>query len=183
MYGLVNKGLQGLLVERFGQATWEKIKSHAGVTEELFISSESYPDEITYQLVGSATSVTGAPVDQLLFEFGEYWVLQTGRASYGALFEAAGKTLPEFLRNLPDFHTRVKMMFPKLEPPKFRVENPGDSSLELHYITHRPGLTDFVRGLISGLGKSFRTEVKCSVVASKLGGSDHDVFLIEWKNP
>ena len=183
MYGLVNKGLQEILTARFGEATWLKIKAHAGVTDELFISSESYPDEITYKLVAAANSITFTPVDELLFEFGEYWVMQTGRISYGALFDAAGKTFPDFLKNLPNFHTRVKMMFPKLEPPRFRVENMTDSSLELHYITHRHGLTDFVRGLISGLGRSFRTEVQCSLMASKANGAEHDVFMIKWKVP
>jgi hypothetical protein len=180
MYGLVNKGLQELLIARFGEATWEKIKAHAKIEEELFISNESYPDSLTYSLVSSACAVTFIRADELLFAFGEYWVMQTGRISYGALFDAAGKTLPEFLNNLPNFHTRVKMMFPKLEPPKFKIANQTPSSLELHYVTHRPGLTDFVRGLISGLGRSFRTEVRSSLISSKSSGAEHDVFLIEW---
>ncbi len=183
MYGLVNKGLQEILTARFGEATWLKIRAHAGVTDELFISSESYPDEVTDELVAAANCITLTPVDELLFGFGEYWVMQTGRISYGALFDAAGKTVPDFLRNLPNFHTRVKMMFPKLEPPRFRVESITDSSLELHYLTHRPGFTEFVRGVISGLERSFRTEVQCSLTASKANGADHDVFMIKRKGP
>ena len=55
--------------------------------------------------------------------------------------------------------------------------------MHLHYFTHRAGLTSFVKGLLSGLGKKFGTPVRSSLLQSKDAGADHDAFLVEWTNP
>lgn len=181
MYGLVNKAVQEMVIHRHGQSVWEDVKSRAGVEEELFLSSEPYPDEVTYRLVQAASEITGTPAHAILFAFGEHWVLHTARQGYGALLDAGGESLPEFLANLPNFHTRIAMIFPRLNPPRFQVTALSAHSLHLHYFTHRPGLAPFVEGLLSGLGRKFGTPVTSRLIESKSEGADHDVFLVEWR--
>lgn len=183
MYGMVNKAVEEMVVSRFGQDTWEKIKARAGIEIDVFISNDPYPDDITYRLVGAASEVLKLPADKILEAFGEHWVLHTAREGYGSLMKAGGKTLRDFLINLPNFHTRVTMIFPKLQPPKFTCTDICDTSLNLHYQTHRPGLTPFAVGLIQGLGKMFNTAVKITVLQSTATGATHDVFHIEWDAP
>jgi len=181
MYGMVNKGLEDMVCMHHGEAIWEQIKTKAGVDVDVFFGNESYPDELTYGLVGAASEVLGLPPEKILEAFGEHWVLHTAQEAYGGLMRAAGKSLPEFLANLPNFHTRVSMIFPKLQPPRFKTIDVTDRSLKLHYFTNRPGLTPFVVGLLQGLGKMFRTPVKVQILAHKAMGADHDVFLAEWE--
>jgi hypothetical protein len=95
--------------------------------------------------------------------------------------KAAGKTLPEFLQNLPNFHARVAMIFPKLQPPHFRCTEITDHSLRLHYHSHRPGLAPFVVGLMQGLGRMFQTPVTVRRIEAKEEGADHDVFTVTWE--
>jgi hypothetical protein len=104
MDGLVNKGVEDLVVSNFGEEKWELIKSKAAVDVDVFISNEGYPDEITYKLVGAASEVMGTP----------HWVLKTAAKSYGPMMKSGGSTLKEFLGNLPNFHTRVAMIYPNL---------------------------------------------------------------------
>ena len=40
---------------------------------------------------------------------------------------------------------------------------------------------EFVRGLLSGLGRKFGTPVRTTLMRSKAEGADHDVFLVEWQ--
>ena len=180
MYGMVNKSVEEMVVAAHGEARWREIKRRAGVTEELFISNEGYPDEITYKLVGAASELLGvSPVD-ILRGFGEHWVLHTARHGYGHLLQAGGQTLGEFLVNLPQFHDRIVLLYPKLQPPRFVVTDVTPRSVHLHYHSTRLGLTNFVEGLISGLGKLYQTPTRCTVQQSRAEGADHDVFLIEW---
>ena len=181
MYGLVNKAVEELVTTNFGEDKWELIKAKAGVDVEVFISNEGYPDEVTYKLVGAATEVLGLPAEQILIAFGEHWVLKTANESYGPMMKSGGKTLREFLVNLPNFHTRVAMIYPNLQPPRFACSDLTDDSLKLHYYTHRPGLTSFVVGLVQGLGKLYNTPATCVVVETKESGGDHDVFDVTWK--
>lgn len=180
MYGLVNKAIQDLVVSRFGEEKWDAIRDKAGVDTEVFISNDGYPDEITYQLVGAAVEVLGLPAEQILIAFGEHWVLETAAKSYGPMMKAGGSSLKEFLVNLPAFHTRVAMIYPHLEPPRFECSEVTDEGLTLHYFTHRPGLTAFVTGLLQGLGKYYETPVDSQVIERKDEGADHDVFAVRW---
>lgn len=180
MYGMVNKAVEEMVIGAHGEAMWCEIKRRAGVTQEIFISNEGYPDEITYRLVGAASELLQTPADQILHAFGEHWVLNTARKGYGHMMAAGGSSLGEFLENLPLFHDRVALLYPKLVPPRFEVTDRRERSLHLHYITHRGGLTPFVGGLISGLGQMFDTPATYRLVQSREAGADHDVFLVEW---
>lgn len=183
MYGMVNKAVEEMVVMHHGEPTWERIKAKAGVDVDVFMSNQGYPDEITYKLVGAASEILQLPAETILQAFGEHWVLHTAQEGYGALLRAGGRTLREFLVNLHDFHTRVKMIFPDLKPPGFECTDVTSHSLNLHYLTHRPGMTQFVVGLVHGLGKMFRTPVNVRVVADRANGAEHDVFHIEWGEP
>jgi hypothetical protein len=94
---------------------------------------------------------------------------------------AGGDNLPDFLRNLPNFHTRVGMVFPNLQPPRFHCTDITGRSLKLHYFSHREGLAPFVVGLMQGLGKMFQTPVTVQLVEAKAEGGDHDVFEVTWE--
>jgi len=179
---MVNKAFKDMVVMHHGESGWEQIKAKAGVDMDVFMSNESYSDDITYNLIGAASEVLKVPAEQILIGFGEHWVMHTASEGYGGLMKAAGKALPEFMRNLPNFHSRVTLVFPKLQPPHFRCTDITDRSLNLPYYSHRRGLAPFVVGLMQGLGKNVKTPVVVRQVAVKDQGGDHDVFGVAW-NP
>jgi hypothetical protein len=183
MYGLVNKAVEELVRSEFGPAAWERIRAKAAVEEEMFISNQAYDDGITYRLVAAASEVLNLPAADILRAFGRHWVLHTARDSYGGLLEAGGKTFAEFLVNLPNFHARVELIFPDLQPPRFAILERTEQSMRLRYMTHRPGLTPFVEGLLDGLGTMFETKVTSRLVAARAEGAPHDEFLVEWQAP
>ena len=181
MYGIINKAIEGLVTENFGGEIWEQIKIKSEVNIDHFISNNAYDDSVTYKLAGAAAEVLNIGVDQVLFLFGEYWILKTGSESYGSLMKAGGRNLKEFLKNLPNFHSRVMLMYPKITPPEFKIIERIDGSTELHYYSTRDGLIDFMHGLISGLGKMFEEKIEISKLGNRSTGLDHDEFLISWK--
>ena len=178
MYGMVNKSIRGLIVDNHGEEAWAKVAKKAGLQEDLFLSTEAYPDSVTYGIVGAACEVLGTDGAKLLHEFGEYWILVTARESYGDLMESGGRTLEEFLLNLPNFHNRVSLMFPHLQPPMFLTRKAAPGRITVEYRSKREGLAPFVTGLLSGLGKMYKTPV--SVTHRPKGtASDHDEFDVE----
>lgn len=181
MYGMVNKSVEDLITTQFGADKWELVKAKAGVTVESFISNESYPDAMTYGLIGAATKVLGLSVDEILFTFGEFWVLHTARLGYGELLSSAGRNLGEFLDYLPSFHTRVALIFPHLKPPSFECSDRQPDRVTMHYFSHRPGLSVFVRGLLSGVAKMYNTPAEITQTQFKDKGADHDEFLVRWE--
>lgn len=181
MYGLVNKGLEELICSQYGEDTWERIKEKAGLDIDLFISNEPYPDEVTYSLVGAASEILGASAETLLAAFGEHWLLYTAKEGYGHLFDAAGAKFKDFLLALPNFHGRIRLIYPDLKPPEFRFMDVTENSLILHYFSSREGLAPMVIGLIKGAGKLYKTRVEIEHIRRHGESADCDEFLVRFE--
>lgn len=180
MYGIVNKAIEDLVKTNFGDDIWESVKARSNVDIDYFISNEPYDDDITYKLAGAVGEEMNMSVSAVLEAFGEWWILKTAKEKYGGLMEAGGKSLKEFLVNLPIFHNRIMLIYPKLTPPEFKVSHIEESSIHVHYFSKREGLQEFVRGLLSGLGKMYQTPTKIELLQSRNEGMDHEIFKVSW---
>lgn len=180
MYGIVNKAIQDLVIANFNEAVWEKVKVTSGVDVDYFLSNEPYDDAITFKLAGAVAAETNMTLSEVLIAFGEWWILKTGKEKYGSLLEAGGKNLKEFLINLPAFHNRIMLMYPKLTPPEFKISNIKANSIHVHYFSKREGLQEFVRGLLQGLGKLYSTAVIIALLQSRNEGNTHEIFKVSW---
>ena len=180
MYGIVNKSIEDMVTSHFGADKWEAVKLRSGVDVDFFISHEVYDDDVTFRMATAASEELEMPVGDVLQSFGEWWVLKTSKERYGGIMEAGGSDLPEFLKNLPMFHTRVMLIYTKLTPPEFQVSDITENSICIHYRSTRQGLQEFVRGILSGLGKMYNTPVTIELIQSRLEGSDHEIFKVSW---
>ena len=180
MYGIVNKSIEELVISQFGEDKWLEVKKRSGIDVDFFISNEPYNDDITYKLAIAISETLGTTVDSVLFRFGEWWILETTRKKYGVLMKSAGSSLKEFLVNLPNFHNHIMLMYPQLTPPEFKVSHVEETSLHIHYFSKRKGLQEFVRGLLSGLGKMFDTKLDIQLIEGRAMGDGHEVFKLNW---
>jgi len=160
VYGLINNAMQSMIREKFGDDQWDRIQAASGVPEDSFLTMRSYDDSVTYDLVGAAAEVLGAPVEDCLKMFGEYWVLETASKAYGPLMDASGDSMVEFLGNMNALHDRITGTFLNYVPPEFEVEDLDEGRYRIHYISKRQGLVPFVVGLLSGLSQRFNSELE-----------------------
>jgi hypothetical protein len=180
MYGIVNKAIEDLVIANFGQTTWDAVKKRSGVDVDYFLSNEPYDDAITFKLAGAVSEEVGISVGKVLEAFGEWWILKTGKEKYGGLMEAGGQNLREFLINLPLFHNRIMLMYPKLTPPEFTISDIEDRAVHVHYFSKREGLQEFVRGLLQGLAKMYDTTAEIELLETRDDGKDHEIFKVSW---
>ena len=180
MYGLVNKAIQDLVTEKFGEEKWVEIKKLSGFQDDFFVGLQSYPDDLTYTLVKNASKVLGADASVVLELFGEYWILYTAEEGYGDMLELAGDSFVDFLNNLDMLHNRVAGIMPGLIPPQFSTRNEKMNSIDLEYRSMREGLSPMVVGLIRGLGKRFQLTCKIEHIQQKNDVNDCHVFKIDW---
>ena len=180
MYGIVNKAIEELITETYGDHHWESIKLRSRIDIDFFVSNEPYPDEVTYNLVGAISEELQKPVNEILMEIGKWWVLRTGKEKYGSLMEAGGNSLKEFFFNLPAFHSRIMLIYPGLTPPEFRITDVQETSVNIHYYSKRSGLQEFVRGLLLGLGELYCTPVAVHLLSGRESGNDHEIFKVTW---
>ena len=179
MYGMVNKAIQDLVTNNFGEDKWIAMKEKVGFEDDFFISMQSYPDQLTYDLVGAASEILEISAGDVLEAFGEYWILYTADEGYGQLLNLSGSDLKEFLGNLNMLHDRITNIMPDLEPPKFTVKEIGENKVELIYESDRDGLASMVVGLLRGLGKRFNKN--CAIEHKNLRSEfGKDTFIVSW---
>lgn len=179
MYGLVNQAVKGLVTRDFGENAWAKMCAAAG-TDGDFVAMQTYDDSVTYGLVAAGVDILGLDAETILGAFGKYWVLDVAAANYGDLMKGAGDNFADFLSNLDQLHSRVKLSHPNLNPPSFRCDKLDDGKLRLLYISHRAGLAPFVAGLLEGLAEFFNQElVKVDLVKPRGDNGHYDEFLID----
>jgi hypothetical protein len=180
MYGIVNNAIESLVKANFGDENWELVLKKSNIGVDYFLNSQPYDDSITFALANAVSEVNHMQIGEVFRVFGEWWVLKTGQEKYGYLMQASGETLREFLINLPDFHNRIMLLYPKLTPPEFKVSHIEMDSLHLHYYSKREGLQEFVRGLITGLGKMYNVPVNVLLICSRDENDDQEIFKINW---
>ena len=158
MYGLVNKAIQDLVTEKFGEDKWQEIKKLSDFEDDFFIGLQTYPDALTYTLVKNASKVLGTDASLVMETFGEYWILYTADEGYGDIMNLAGDNISDFLNNLDMLHNRLNNIMPQLVAPQFSTRNETANSIELEYRSQREGMTSMVVGLLRGLCKRFKLE-------------------------
>lgn len=181
MYGLINRAIQDMVCEHHGSDVWEQVKAKAEITESRFLVLHSYPDDLTHRLVKAASEVLGLTSGEIMHAFGRYWVEFTGKSGYQELMEMAGDTLPEFLSNLDELHSRVGVQFPELKPPEFECEHSDEKTIALHYKSSRQGLAPMVTGLVEGLGERFHQSVDVEQVESQQQNDTQATFRIQYE--
>lgn len=169
-----------MVTERYGGEAWQRVAAAAGLDGQPFVSSESYPDDLTYRLVGSACECFGLEANELLRAFGVFWIQNVAVKAYGSLLAATGRSFKDVLLYLPNLHSRIQLVYPHLRPPIFRCDDLAEQSIRLHYESTRAGLSAFVIGLVEGLAQEYNEEVEICHTAHKADGAGHDEYLIRW---
>jgi hypothetical protein len=141
MYGIINQSIQELIIKEFGEETWLKIISKCKLGVAEFQNHEIYDDNDTYALAGAAAKILSIEVSAVLKLFGEFWITDISLKKYPALMTSRGLELKEFIRNLPNFHNRIYLSYPKLIAPEFKITEDENETIWVEYYSNRPGLT------------------------------------------
>lgn len=180
MYGLVNKAVEQLVLVHYGEAKWEEIARKANI-DQPFIAMDTYPDQVTFDLVAAASEVLDTPAAAILEAFGEHWIQYTVEDGYGGILSLYGTSVLEFLQNMNTLHAQIKLSFPELKPPSIACEEQANGQLLVSYHSERAGLAPMLVGLLKGLGKRFETPVNIEYLDSIVKENTTEFFLVSFE--
>ncbi|XP_074860705.1 guanylate cyclase soluble subunit beta-2-like [Carettochelys insculpta] len=185
-YGFINTCLKSLVIEKYGEETWEKLRLQAGV-QETFLTFEVYKDEITMELIDKTCNMLDIPPEMVLKQFGEYFFEFCKQSGYDHMLRTLGGNLYEFIENLDALHSYLSLSYQEMNAPSFRVEKNEDGSMHLHYYSDRRGLCHIVPGIIGAVALDFfNTNISMEIVTQteeeeRTGKKEHIVFLVTQK--
>lgn len=177
MKGVIKESIQEFVETKFGREVWQDVMDRAGCTEPVLSVCGNYTDELNSELVKALASVSDMPVDDVLVEFGKFWVLNVGPDSHPAYYSLAGESPRDFLLNMNWIHKQSQ--WDGLEgapadsaPPRFEFEEKSDGRLLIHFDS-KGGLCSVLRGQILGIGIRCDSALKVRETACKEKGEAH----------
>ena len=180
MKGIINKGIQDMVISMKGEEAWLNVKERAGCKEEFFALTEDYPDELTVSLAKAISEVMDMPLDVVLEEYGRFVVNNTMKEHYGIYYKIAGNNAREFLLNMKTVHERATNSIPNAKPPRFEYEELSDGAIKMHYFSER-NLCKVLLGLIRGVGEYFNEKIEVNETACVFRGDDHCIMEVRFK--
>lgn len=179
MYGMINNAIKELVVESFGEKSWNNIVAKISCPHHEFNTLEPYDDSTTYDIVAAASEELKVTPAEVLHLFGKHWVGYTRNNGYGVLMDMFGNTFVESLRNLNQLHMRMGYSMPEMRAPDFRVQKElKDGSILLEYHSTREGLSSMVTGLLESMAEKYGQKAKVSII-DREPGQDYELFHIE----
>jgi guanylate cyclase, other len=178
MYGMVNQALKEFILQKAGLEAWQKTANAAKESGEDYILMKAYGDEITYTLVAKYCEHLACSSDEMLFEFGMYWVEFALKSSYRNLLLGSADNLFDMLRALDKMHSQIGKSLSQLKPPSFRVKDIDAQTVHLLYYSDRPGLVHFVRGIVTALGALYKQHPRISVADEKNPDANYTTYTI-----
>uniref|UniRef100_A0AAY4BWR3 guanylate cyclase n=1 Tax=Denticeps clupeoides TaxID=299321 RepID=A0AAY4BWR3_9TELE len=182
-YGFINTCLKSLVIEKFGEETWEKLRMMAEV-QDTFMTYEIYDDTLTLRLVQEACKMLEVSAEVVLKLFGGYFFSFCKMSGYDTMLRTLGGNLAEFVENLDALHSYLALSYQEMNAPSFRVETMDDGRMLLHYYSDRKGLYHIVPGIIEAVAKDFfDSEVDMTILNQseeneRTGQKEHVVFLV-----
>lgn len=151
MYGLFHRTIREMVNARVGAQSWQRVEDKLSLDASHFISARVYDDALTIDILAESAKVLELSFDDLLEQFGVFWIHSTSSGQYKGIMEFTGRTLPEFLTNMDRMHTSVRVAMPNAVTPLFSVISSDESNVIVQYQSERSGLNPLVVGLLKGL--------------------------------
>jgi len=173
MYGLINKVLKKMIVDKHGDSFWRNLVEENKSLSQNFNSFAQYDDSITKDIIFALSEKLNISATQLLEEFGQYWIPFAYNSEYSGILSIYEKGPVELLKSLDALHTRLSMSFDNLKPPSFWITSESSNSILVHYQSSRDlPLEYFVVGLIKGIFQKFRKECEIEIIQFRGSGKE-----------
>ncbi len=164
MKGVIALCLKELVVSKFGQEKWQEALKKAGIDKEpMILPVSDVDDKVFMKILNAVCDVLGISLAQAADAFGDYMVNVFSQKMYRAYYTAC-KSAKDFLLKMDQVHVEATKKMAGARPPRFEYEWKDDKTLIMKYKSHR-NLIDIMVGLIKGVGKYYKTDLK----VSKLG--------------
>lgn len=172
MKGVIPACLKELVINKFGIEKWGNIIEAAGLPRSsFFLPTKDVADADVLKMVNSTCKVLNLSLQQAADAFGDYWVNEYAPKIYYVYYKKSNSA-KEFIMNMNNVHKTVTKNIPNSKPPGFEYNWKDDKTLIMTYKSSR-GLIDFMIGLIKGVGRYYKEELK----VTKLGNDKVQIIF------
>lgn len=158
MHGIIHFELKKFVEQHYGgHETWDALLNAAGLSDNVYLPNEAYPDEHLGSILQVASKATGKSIDTLQREFGEFMVPDLVR-TYGAYIRKEWRLL-DFLENIENtIHGTVRRTNPGAAPPVLTISRISADEVVIEYSSARR-MFGVLHGILNGVINHYAEKV------------------------
>lgn len=128
MNGLINRALEWLVRDSYGEALWRGVVEALALGEAAFEPLMPCEPEVTDRLLSALAGRIGRAPEEILEDLGTYLVSQPRTEAARRLLRFGGVDFVDFLYSLEDLPDRARLAMPDFTLPEIRL-HPGAAGL------------------------------------------------------
>lgn len=156
MIGLIFNTLESVVVEEFGEDTWDDILEQAN-SDGVYHGLGSYQDEEITRLVVASAKLLNKEPSEILRWFGQQ-AAHKFHQKMPDMFTQFDSFFSYILSLNDIIHPHVKELYPNSQVPYFKTISHSDDELIVEYVSARQ-MCHLAEGLIVGSAEIFQTKV------------------------
>ena len=179
MYGIFHTALRGMISSKFDRTQWQRIASRAGLAEHHLLRAKDYDDTLSFRLFETAAEELDIPLERLKEKLGLFFIMESASSMREALTMG---TRPGFERAILGFSSWISVLnksMPNFSLGRFPATRLGEGRYRMEYVSTRPGMTAFVRGMLFGVAKLYEKSIRIETENKAMAATEYGaVFLI-----
>ncbi|UWQ94705.1 heme NO-binding domain-containing protein [Rhodobacteraceae bacterium M385] len=171
MHGMINRALQGFIVETYGKDVWAEVRSVADLRFDEFEAMLHYDDALTVSCFEAVTRIVHQPEVSLLEDLGTFLITHPPLDPLRRLLRFGGASFAEFVLSLEELADRGRMAIPDIEVPEITVRQIDVAEFELSARWRLPGIGALLLGSLRAMADDYGALAFLQFVSSD-GGED-----------
>ena len=155
MHGLVNKAIEGFVVDTYGADAWRIIAQCANLDDPHFEAMMVYDTEITPRVIECASNALRADRADLLQNLGTYLVSQPSQQAVRRLLRFGGVDFVDFLYSLDDLNDRARLAVADLHLPQLELREHTANQYSLTVRSELDGFGHVLVGLLTAMADDY----------------------------
>lgn len=187
MHGMINRALQGFIVETYGKDVWAEVRSVADLRFDEFEAMLRYDDALTISCFEAVTRIVHQPEVSVLEDLGTFLITHPPLDPLRRLLRFGGASFAEFVLSLEELADRGRMAIPDIEVPEITVRQIDVSEYELSAHWRLPGIGALLMGALRAMADDYGVLAVLQFVSSENGVDRlhiviHDAHHAEGRN-
>ena len=123
MHGLTNRAIQCFVIDTYGSERWAECARVADIGFSDFESMLIYDNDLTNQILDTASAALNRPRLELMEDLGTYLVSHPNTESLRRLLRFGGDTFIEFLHSLDELPDRARLAVSDFDLPELDLRD------------------------------------------------------------
>ena len=157
MHGVIFVELKKFVDARFGDATWPRLLSRAGLTDRIYLSVQEYEDGEAAALIAQAGAQAGLSTDAFFQQLGEFMAPDLLRM-YGSLLQRDWKTLDVVEHAEATIRRVMRARNPSAPGLRLAAERTRPDEIVVTYASSRR-MCGLAKGVVRGVARHFQEPV------------------------